>query len=132
MPRKTPVNLAVVGADPAATGLQPPLPLRPPGMALWRAVTDNYEFADPASLHVLVLACQALDRAENCRALIDRDGEIIEDMRTGSVRSHPLIRDETQSRALSARLLGLLGLDLEPVRGRPGRPPGYSPKLGGR
>jgi hypothetical protein len=31
------------------------------------------------------------------------------------VRSHPLLRDELQNRALTARLLGKLGLDLEPV-----------------
>jgi hypothetical protein len=31
------------------------------------------------------------------------------------VRSHPLLRDELQNRALAARLLGKLGLDLEPV-----------------
>ena len=43
--------------------------------------------------------------------------------KTGT-RSHPLLRDELNNRALTARLIGRLGLDLEPVRspGRPGGP----------
>jgi hypothetical protein len=62
---------------------------------------------------VLSQACFAASRADRCRAIIDRDGELL---RAGkAVRSHPLLRDKLQNRALAARLLGKLGLDLEPV-----------------
>jgi hypothetical protein len=34
------------------------------------------------------------------------------------------LRHETANRALAIRILGRLGLDLEPLRAGPGRPPG--------
>ena len=92
-------------------------------MALLRAVVANYEFADPGSIEILYQACAASDRAERCRAIIDADGEMIRTK--GGTRSHPLLRDELNNRALTARLIGRLGMDLEPLRSGPGRPPGF-------
>jgi hypothetical protein len=68
---------------------------------------------------LLTLACQSLDRAESCRAEIDRDGEIIRS-KTGT-KEHPLLKHELAARAFVARTLHRLGLDVEPVRpiGRP-------------
>jgi hypothetical protein len=126
--RKSSANLAPVPDDPGRT---PPVPLRPPGLALWRAVTASYAFDDAGSFHVLAMACQCLDRAERCREMIDHHGELLFD-RNGVGKSNPLLRDEVQNRALSARLLGKLGLDLEPIRPNQGRPPGYSPQLAGK
>ena len=76
-------------------------------------ITTQYAFDDPASYEMLAQACFAASRADRCRAIIDRDGELL---RVGKlVRSHPLLRDELQNRALACRLLQKLGLDLEPV-----------------
>jgi hypothetical protein len=114
-------SFPVVSRQPVETGVRPPPQLRPLGLALWRDVVETYEFSDPGSYTILGLACQALDRADAIRKQIDKHGEMLT-TETG-VRANPLLRDEYQNRGLCARLLGQLGLDLEPVKGV-GRPPG--------
>jgi phage terminase small subunit len=125
MPRKptsTKLNLAVT-ATPAPSGPQPPAHLGPVARQLWLDVVSNYEFGDPASSAVLVEACNALDRSERCRLAISSDGEVFR-TRSGTLRQHPLLTAEIQSRALACRLLQRLGLDLEAIRPGPGRPGG--------
>ena len=53
---------------------------------------------------------------------MNRDGEVIT-TRQG-VRDHPGLRHELASRAFVVRTLQKLGLDVEPLRPAPGRPPG--------
>ena len=123
MPRKpTAPKLSVVAAAPAPVHPDPPGKLGETGLALWRSVVTSYAFDDPGSVEILFQACASADRAERCRAIIDQDGELVR-TKTGT-RSHPLLRDELNNRALTARLISRLGLDLEPVRspGRPGGP----------
>jgi hypothetical protein len=125
MARKSPgPNLQLIADDPEAGAPRPPGSLGEIGTQLWSAVTTNYEFSDAASFMVLYQSCSAVDRAEACRAIIDQDGELLR-TKVG-VRSHPLLRDEVANRALACRLLARLGLDLEPIRGGPGRPPGFA------
>ena len=124
MPRKPPgPNLKVIPASPAQR-LEPPRPLGEHGLALWRSIVTGYEFADPGSAEVLYQSCAALDRAEACAAQIAEDGQMIR-TKTGT-RSHPLLRDELANRAFTVRALSKLGLDLEPLHDRPGRPSGTS------
>jgi hypothetical protein len=122
MPKSTKPTLSLIRAEPASSAPPPPAYLDETGAHLWREVTAVYEFDDPGSYEVLAQACAARSRAARCAAQIDRDGEVIRSGR--SVRSHPLLRDECSFRALTCRLLRHLGLDLEPVRAGPGRPPG--------
>jgi hypothetical protein len=122
MPKSPATKLAVVGAQPAGTVPPPPGTLGSFGLDLWRSVVTAYEFSDAGSYQVLYQACAACDRAESCRAQIDQDGEMLRVGKT--VRSHPLLRDELANRAFLCRALARLGLDLEPVRSGPGRPPG--------
>jgi hypothetical protein len=125
MPKPPHAKLAVVASRPSLGGLPPPGHLDAFGAEFWTKVTGLYDFDDPASLELLAQCCSACSRAERCRRIIDDDGELL---RVGkAVRAHPLIREEIQSRALVARLLRLLGLDLEPVRSGPGRPPAIAP-----
>ena len=124
MPRKPSApkpDLRVIGQSPAPR-VEPPRPLGEHGLALWRAIVGDYEFSDPGSLEVLAQACLALDRAELCAAEIAKDGQMIR-TKTG-MRSHPLLRDELANRAFCVRALSKLGLDLEPLHDRPGRPSG--------
>jgi hypothetical protein len=130
MARKSSPTLSVMGDDPGYNVPQPPVPLGPVGIALWSDVLQAYMFDDAASYTVLAQACSCADRAERLRQLIDKDGEVLW-TKTG-IRSHPALRDEVQNRALCCRLLGKLGLDLEPTRPSQGRPPGYSPQLAGK
>jgi hypothetical protein len=120
MIRTTP-RLSVVPVCPPSVP-QPPGQLDQVGMALWISIASQYEFDDPGSIEILHQACLCRQRAERCRKLIDQQGEMLIS-RTGP-RSHPLLRDELQNRALCARLIQRLGLDLEPIHDRPGRPSG--------
>jgi hypothetical protein len=54
MPRKASgPKLAVIGAAPPPVHPDPPGKLGETGMALWRAVVANYEFADPGSFELI-------------------------------------------------------------------------------
>ena len=119
MPKPAP-RLTVIPAGPGAGAPPPPPHLDAVGAALWRRVTADYEFSDPASYQILADACTACQRAEQLRKQIDADGVML---RTGksSVRSNPLLRDQLQFLALTARLLDRLGLILSPYE-RPRKP----------
>jgi hypothetical protein len=122
MARRTESNLTVVGSTP---GIKPPTSpgkLAATGLSLWKDIVAAYQFEDRASYEALYQACCAADRAESCRKQIDADGELVR-TKTG-VREHPLLKAEIACRAFVVRTLGRLGLDLEPVRPSPGRPPG--------
>ena len=106
-----PPKLSLISGRPTDVLLSLPQHLAGVGLELWQSVSSQYVFDDPGSYEVLSQACFAASRADRCRA-IDQDGELL---RVGkAVRSHPLLRDELQNRAPCARLLGKLGLDLEP------------------
>jgi hypothetical protein len=121
MPRKP--KLALIPAQPEPEGLPPPDGLGATGTALWRKITTLYAFDDPGSVETLFQACAAADRAEACREAIESDGVLIRTK--AGVRDHPLIKHELAARAFTVRSLARLGLDLEPVRDRVGRPGGY-------
>jgi hypothetical protein len=46
--------------------------------------------------------------------------------KAGVLREHPLIPHELAARAFAVRALAKLGLDLEPMRTSPGRPPAFA------
>jgi len=114
---------------PARNGNAPPRTLGHHGQSLWNRVLSEYDVSDVAGQELLALACQSLDRAEVLREAIDRDGELLVS-RTGGLREHPGIKPELANRAFVVKTLTKLGLDLEPLRAGPGRPPhpgGWSP-----
>jgi len=89
---------------------------------LWNRIMTSYRIADHGGREMLLLACEATDRAVSLRAIIDREGEIIH-TRNGP-RDHPALRHELANRALVSKLLVRLGLDVEVQPPRPvGRPP---------
>ena len=101
------------------TGGQPAVKPRHGGQ-LWRQVINEYEIDDAAGLEMLALACQQLDRAEECREQIDRDGLMIR-TKTGP-KDHPLLRSELSARGFVCRTLQRLGLNVEAIK-PVGRPP---------
>ena len=113
-------KLRVVSA-PSERG-SPPRKLGEHGLALWTRINDEYSIVDGGGVEMLCQACQALDRAEDCAALIERDGAVIR--HKGSYRENPLLKVELAARALCIRTLQKLGLDVEPV-GRVGLSRGY-------
>lgn len=86
--------------------------------AWWRDVLENYQL-EPHHLKLLRLACEAFDRCQQARAAIDRDGITVP--AGDSVKTHPAIAIERDSRLAFARILREMDLDTEPVQDR--RPP---------
>lgn len=92
------------------------------GRRLWQRANKVYEI-EPIHCDLLEQACRALDRAESCRAQIDRDGEAVTD-RFGQKRKHPLLDAEAQARNQFRQLYKALGLgENEDEQRGPGRPP---------
>ena len=82
----------------------------------------EYAICDAGGIELLLLACEATDRAASLREAIDRDGELIS-TRSG-LKEHPGLKAELANRAFISRTLQRLGLDVEPVRPGVGRPGG--------
>jgi len=78
---------------------------------MWREITAEFDFGDPASLALLRSALEAHMRARRCRVAIDRDGEAVKD-RFGQLRAHPLLGAERDARAAFLSSMRALNLDL--------------------
>ena len=96
----------------------PPRHLRAPGKRLWRSVVGAW-LLDKRQMEILRLACEAADRAESARLLLEEEGLTVTD-RYGQQRPHPAASIESTSRSQVERLLR--GLALEPSGDDP-RPP---------
>jgi hypothetical protein len=99
----------------------PPRPLGQHGRDFWDRVMAAYAIQDVGGIELLCLAAQSIDRAERCRVLIDRDGELTT-TNGGVMRAHPLIREELHARAFTAKCIDRLGINKEAVKPM-GRPP---------
>src|SRR3954470_22416165 len=104
------------------TGHQPPRTLGEHGSNLWRSVTSEYGIEDAGGIELLVQACSALDRAEECAGHIASDGVVIR-IKGGGLKEHPLLKHEIAARSFVVRTLSRLGLDVEAIK-PVGRPPG--------
>jgi phage terminase small subunit len=72
---------------------------------------------------VVQAALEALDRAEQARAAVERDGMTTTTQTTGAVHLHPLLRVEREARAQFAKLW----LDLGLYHGGDASPPPWMP-----
>jgi hypothetical protein len=122
MARKTSPSLRVVPLRGDRDNMAPPAHLGEDGRRLWVDLQGAYAIDDPGGLALLRVACEALDRAERCRRLIDEQGECL--VIRGVPRAHPALAAERDARAAIVRAIRHLNLDLEPLRDRPGRPAG--------
>jgi phage terminase small subunit len=79
----------------------------------WLDVVNTWEL-DPHHLHLLSAAASALDRAEEARQTLAKEGSYFVN-RHGESKPHPAIACERDSRVLFARLLRELDLDAVPA-----------------
>jgi phage terminase small subunit len=97
---------------------KPELPPKPPKhlskkAAKWFShVTEEFEL-EPHHLHLLLLACEAMDRCESARAALAVHGEVYTDNH-GNPRTRPEIAIERDNRIAFARLARELDLDTAP------------------
>ena len=94
---------------------------------LFDSIASEYGISDPAGCHLLLTACEAMDRMRHCQQSILELGEVIAD-RYGQLKPHPLLSSERDSRAAMVSALKSLNLDLEPLKemGRPSQVYGVS------
>ena len=100
--------------------LKPPKHLAAATGRWWAHVVTSYELEEH-HLHLLRLAGEALDRADQARRALEKHGLTFDD-RFGAPHSRPEVAIERDSRLAFARLLRELALDvIEP--GTENRPP---------
>lgn len=111
---------------------QAPQHLTPASRKLWRDVIADYRLADDGTaLATLKLALEALDRAEEARQVVARDGAYVLD-RFNQTKPHPALAVERDSRTSALRALRELNLQSAT---EPNQPPRLGPPVafnGGR
>ena len=103
---------------------EPPAHLSPPMTAFWNAVVDHYVLDDPPALELLRRACEASDRADQAREVIDREGPTIV-TRHGEVKVHPAVAVERDARTAVRQFLRELRITDPPAEDR------HASRLGG-
>ena len=91
-----------------------PSGLSKPAAIWWGKLIDEYSINDASGLLLLEQALRSLDRAEEARRLIDKEGSMVLD-RFQQQRAHPAIQTERDSRAAVVRTLAALGIDGGPA-----------------
>ena len=79
--------------------------------AWWRHVVGDFAL-EPHHVHLLTLACEAWDRGQQARAILDAEGLTYLD-RFDAPKARPEVSVERDSRVAFARLLRELDLDLD-------------------
>ena len=101
--------------------IRPPRHLKPATRRWMQGVLDEFEIdAGDGSLQKLTLAAEALDRANEARELVTREGLTVTD-RFGQRKPHPAVGVQRDFSALHARLMRELNLSEAPDEKRPPR-----------
>jgi hypothetical protein len=104
--------------------LRPPKGLSPAARRWFTRLQTGYGIDDDGGVAILTEGAWAVHRAEEARAVVEREGLVVHD-RFGQARAHPAVAIERDARAAVLRALKALHLDLEPLRNSPGRPTGH-------
>jgi len=87
--------------------------LSPESTEFYAHVADNFEL-EAHHLKLLRLACEAWDRSQEAREIIEEAGGPVFSDRFGQPRPHPAVRIEAESRSQFTRILRELDLEGEP------------------
>jgi P27 family predicted phage terminase small subunit len=105
---------------------KPDVPAAPVHLAkatrAWFTEVVSHYVLESHHVRLLVLGCEAWDRATQARKLLAKDGLTFRD-RHGAIRPHPALNVERDSRIAFARLLRELALDVEGPGEERSRPP---------
>jgi P27 family predicted phage terminase small subunit len=107
-------------STPKHTYPKPPARLSAEAKAVWADLHRGWDIDDAGRL-VLGCGLEALDRMRQAQADIKKHGVMFTDM-FGQLRTNPATITERDSRSSWLAALKQLGLDLEPLHDRPGRP----------
>ena len=94
-----------------------PRDLKIAGKRYWQSVVVDFVL-ESHHLPVLLNSCRQLDRAEEARAILAKEGLVTTD-RFGQTREHPMVAVERAAHLAHLRLARELGLDCEPVSQTP-------------
>ncbi len=86
-----------------------PAHLAPETAQWWRSVLADYEL-EAHHVRLLHLACEAWDRGQQARELLERDGLTVTTA-DGGMKAHPAVAIERDARLAIARLVRELDLD---------------------
>jgi phage terminase small subunit len=127
MSKSKPSPLSLVTGETA--GIAPTRPLGQFGTAFWQRVQSEYAIRDCGGVEILMQACGAIDLVERLAAIVAAEGEVIR-TRSGTIKSHPAVRDELTARQVVMKAISKLGIDVEPIKspGRPGTAIGWVPE----
>lgn len=103
--------------------VKPPKGLSPEGRRMWKEIIAEYGIDDSVGLQLLRSACEAFDICQMAQSKIRAEGMTITD-RHLQVKPHPLLAAMRDARSSMLNALKALNCDLEPLRDKPGRPPG--------
>jgi P27 family predicted phage terminase small subunit len=120
---KTPKIISFQSPAPPEPAPEPPGTLGSTGSTLWRTVMGRYVLNAPEA-ELLLLACEARDRAEALRLEIEAMGLTVQGA-IGQSQVNPLLAVEGAAQMRCASLLRQLGLFREGKRDKPGRPPKF-------
>lgn len=87
----------------------PPKHLTGETRKMWDRLQADYVLDDAAAMSLLQAACEAFQRAQEARALIDKEGAVLKD-RFGQLKAHPAAAIERDSRGQMISALRALRL----------------------
>lgn len=76
---------------------------------LWARLLDDYALDDAAGLLLLQSACEAFDRLQEARRVLDKEGAVVKD-RWGQAKPHPAAGIERDARTQMHSALRLMKL----------------------
>ena len=112
------VNFPLVRKPPRA-----PAGLGKHGRQLWKTIQSEYAIEDAGGIAHLSSACRAEDDIQRMRQTVSTDGDVILD-RFNQKAPHPLLAAIRGLEQVRRQCLRELNLNIEPLKDRPGRPPG--------
>jgi len=103
-------GLSLDPPTPPRSSRQPPHYLGPRATRLWRKLVPE-RARSQERLALLEIALSALDRADQAREIVAREGLVVTSERSGLSRPHPAIRIENVARAEFLKVWWILGFE---------------------